>query len=281
MPEPPLRAFFGHHKCATTWINSIAQPVCQRLGLKFVNVDNTRAFDNDLAQFVAGQQAGFLSYTNAAIQHTRRLGQARAFHVIRDPRDLIVSAYFSHRNSHPTTGWAELAAHRERLQSVAKDEGLFIEMAFSAWELDDLNRWDYAQPTVLELKMEDLIARPYERLLEAFQFLGLAGADLRFTGSQALAVLADRAQARSRGLLPFKIRPRQVPALELFGIVYENRFEAKTRGRRAGDEDPHSHYRKGVAGDWVNHFNADHRRRFKERYNDLLLKLGYETSPDW
>ena len=48
-----------------------------------------------------------------------------------------------------------------------------------------------------------------------------------------------------------------------------------------GIEDACSHYRKGVAGDWANHFKPQHKEYFKKNYNDVLLKLGYESTLDW
>jgi hypothetical protein len=43
--------------------------------------------------------------------------------------------------------------------------------------------------------------------------------------------------------------------------------------------------RKGVAGDWVNHFDDRCRERFKValdgRWNRLLVDMGYEDTPDW
>ena len=52
-------------------------------------------------------------------------------------------------------------------------------------------------------------------------------------------------------------------------------------GRKPGQEDRSSHFRKGVHGDWVNHFTPEHLQDFKERYEDLLFEFGYETEPDW
>jgi hypothetical protein len=58
-------------------------------------------------------------------------------------------------------------------------------------------------------------------------------------------------------------------------------FKKKTGGREAGQEDKKSHYRKGVSGDWVNHMKAVHLKYFVAHYNPVLLKLGYESDPDW
>jgi hypothetical protein len=76
-------------------------------------------------------------------------------------------------------------------------------------------------------------------------------------------------------------RPIPVSGETLLGIVYAQRFAAKAKGRRAGEENVQSHYRKGVAGDWINHFTPEHVEAFKERFGDLVQRLGYETEDDW
>ena len=40
-------------------------------------------------------------------------------------------------------------------------------------------------------------------------------------------------------------------------------------------------YRKGIVGDWRNHFTEDHRRIFKQVAGDTLIRLGYEKDLDW
>ncbi len=39
--------------------------------------------------------------------------------------------------------------------------------------------------------------------------------------------------------------------------------------------------RKGIVGDWKNHFNREDCQKIQEEMGDLLIELGYETSPDW
>ena len=51
-------------------------------------------------------------------------------HVIRNPLDVVVSAWHSHRTTHSTDGWPELAAQRARLRAVSKAEGLAMTAAF-------------------------------------------------------------------------------------------------------------------------------------------------------
>jgi hypothetical protein len=56
---------------------------------------------------------------------------------------------------------------------------------------------------------------------------------------------------------------------------------ASTTGRRPGDERPDRFNRKGVVGDWRNHFSDEDKAAFRRIAGDLLVKLGYEKSSEW
>jgi hypothetical protein len=276
-----LLAYFGHHKCATTWINDINLQICMKIGLKFANVNNPKMFNHDLKSFVSKNKIKFLGYSNAEYKHVKEIIKIKGFHVIRDPRDIAVSAYFSHLNSHPITHWPELLAHRKKLKKVSKGEGLFLDMEFTKNVYEDLFSWNYSQTNVLEIKMEELIQNPYEILVKAYNFLGL----IDDTGSVLIKHMVfhcfniiNRINRKTGGIFPFR---KKIPLEELLYIIYNNRFSKKAEKRNPGEEDSKSHYRKGLAGDWVNHFNPDHKKYFKEKYNDLLINLGYEKNADW
>jgi hypothetical protein len=49
-------------------------------------------------------------------------------------------------------------------------------------------------------------------------------------------------------------------------------------GRSAGDEDLSSHLRKGIVGDWKNHFDGAALSRFEAVAGPLLQELGYATT---
>jgi hypothetical protein len=52
-------------------------------------------------------------------------------------------------------------------------------------------------------------------------------------------------------------------------------------GRERGEEDRKRFYRKGIAGDWKNHFGNEDKRVFKEIAGDMLIRLGYESDLSW
>ena len=290
----PVRAFFGHHKCATGWIDGILMEVSFHLGRHCRIVHTPRYFapHDSLAALAREETVEVLAYTNADPAHVADLSFYRGFHVVRDPRDIVVSAYFSHLYSHDTADWPALAAHREALQRLSKSEGLLREIDFSRPQFEHMVAWDYAREDVLELKMEFLTAGPVAGFMEVARFLELLdehGTDPFRERLRMARLRMNRLNHRGRRFMPRRMPlfpvPRHpqhtIPPSLLEEIVLGKSFRRLSGGRRQGQENVHSHYRKGVPGDWKNHFEEVHIHRFKKEFNDLLLMLGYETDPDW
>jgi Sulfotransferase domain len=277
-----LRAYFGHHKCASSWAGAISAHVSRELGLRHAIVYEIDPSGERLADRVARRGVEFLTYANADIEQVKDLGPLRGFHIVRDPRDVMVSAYFSHLYTHPTEAWPALIEHRRALEQLDPEEGLLLEMKFRERQMKEMYSWDYSREDILELRMEDAVARPYSQMLEVISFLQLLdpGEFVPLRRIQWLLWKAIRRVERETGV-PLRIRPQTMPAERVLGIVWEHAFAKKSGGRKPGQEDARNHYRKGLAGDWRNHFTPRHVKFFKEHYGDLLLKLGYETHPDW
>jgi hypothetical protein len=299
-----LRAYFGHHKCASKWIRAIVSRVVAEIGLPAFHVydrlipaavgpleawgssarSKRARFDREeLRAHVDAARAAFVVCPTVDRLQAQVLRPVRAFHVIRDPRDLIVSGYFSHRVSHETDGLPRLQAHREALLAVPLNEGLLLEMEFSKVSLLQMGDWDYADPAVLELKMEDLTDRPYEGFIQIFHHLDLLTESDPVRAIHQARVWTRRVMNRLSHRRHFGGLARSIPATGelVLAAVYAERFEAQTGGRQRGVEDVASHYRKGVAGDWRNYFTPQHVDAFQAHYGDLLVRLGYEETENW
>ena len=166
------------------------------------------------------------------------------FVVIRDLRDTLVSLYFSVRFSHVRTD-EDLTSLRRRLDIMDAERGMLA-------LLDLLDGCAVIQRSWLAggeplIRYEDLLARDTEILVPLL--------------TQAC--------------------PLGVPAEQVREAVVACRFENLTGGRGRGQEDIHSHERKGVVGDWRNHFTDPVTRAFKARFGDLLVATGYERDTHW
>jgi len=96
----------------------------------------------------------------------------------------------------------------------------------------------------LEIRYEALHADPAREMSHVFEFLGLARDE---------ATLAQCIEAASFGSL--------------------------SGGRERGQEDRASQFRKGIVGDWRNHFDQAATDAFEAEAGDLLRQLGYADEP--
>lgn len=277
------------------WINRIVGDAASLIGWRFRYFWSRTQYGYgphfcDLRTFLAlladsGTVPFVVSCADLSIEDVRSLPPFRAFHVIRDPRDTIVSAYFSHRNSHRFPERSAWGRHQQRLRSVSRDEGLLREIEFSERYLSQLRTWDFELPHVLELKFEEITAAPYDMFLRAMGFIGLLDEEADSSLLSLIRRIPVYVVNKLHGRHPFAVRlclaQQGVPGDELLRIVYSQRFVKASGGRTPGDEDSHAHYRKGIHGDWANYFRPQHRLAFIERYGDLVERLGYETSSDW
>lgn len=215
---------------------------------------------------------------NAKLEHISNYGDFRGVHLIRDPRDVIVSGYYSHLKTHPTNKWNELAEFRKKLASVDLYEGLFLEMDFVAPHLNDMFLWNYNNPNILELRFEEITTNP--DWAATFEFLGLwsesdSGSELKYELLKTLNKL------NNRNLFPSQFQNLKIPIHRLLKLPEQNSFKKLSGGRSKGDSNEDSHYRKGVSGEWKEVFSEEHKNYFKKQFPGLLEKLRYESDDQW
>jgi hypothetical protein len=271
--------YFGHHKCASTWFASVIACVCQDIGLSW----STRSTRHDGPAAPDELAADFCIFRNSQPSNVPT-DLFRAFHVFRDPRDLVVSAYFSHLNSHPTDVWPELVEIRARLATMTVEEALIWELEFLEPTMTSLLNWDRTDPRLLHVPMEKFVRDPLPTALSIFDHLGLlddrsSSAKGRVGFDLLAACNKIRRPVGPAGRRGWVQRGR-IPAERLLGIAHLHDFH-KLAGRPRGTEDVSSHFRKGTAGDWREHFTEKVKDAFKARYPLLLARAGYEAGSDW
>ncbi len=199
------------------------------------------------------------------IQEVSRIyPEARVIHIIRDGRDQAVSMLHHVWNRSTDQGGVQTLKPGEfqRREIYRKDpkkllqtgEGMFTEErlrgAARSWNArvgkTAQNGPALLGPNYIEVRYEDLLARPNEEVGRLARFLG---AD---TSEKAVQQAVSSAS-----------------------------FESLSKGRERGQEDTSSFYRKGVAGDWNNYFTERDKEIYKEEAGQLLIRLGYEKNGGW
>lgn len=280
-----LLCFWGHHRSASSWTNDGLRMIATACGWRHSVLHNAAMFGDDLPRFYQTTRPDLITFSNAQWAYTAELPAFLGLHVIRDPRDILVSSYFSHRNSHPTAGWPELVSHRAELQARSQAEGLLLELECRRKQFEEMATWQYNTDHIYELKMEEFTVRPahyYADVLRFWQRLATSTHPKR----EALQVTLNRTLSRVERRLGWQDRlPRWRTEVTwpwlLQEVVEANQFQRKSGGRVAGEVDLDHHYRKGVHGSWRDYFFPELTARFKAEYTDLLVRLGYETNGEW
>lgn len=280
-----LLCFFGHHRSASSWTNDSLRTIALACGWRHAIVHNPAMFQHDLKGFYQKKRPDLLTFSNAKWSYLTELPPFLGLHVIRDPRDVLVSSYFSHRNSHPTELWPELVSHRAELKRLSQVDGLLLELECRREQFEDMAAWQYGAEHIYELKMEDFTQRPehyYPDLFRFWQRLAVSTHPKR----EELQVTLNRTILRIERRLGWHQKlPRWRTAVTwpwlLQEVIAANAFRRKSGGRVAGEVDLNHHYRMGIHGGWRRYFFPELMTRFKANYNDLLVQLGYEMNKEW
>lgn len=174
-----------------------------------------------------------------------KLGGHRVFFVVRDPRDLVVSHYFSSKYSHLVS--PGVLDERARLEGLSESEGMAVHMRYMSERgiFDALRSW-------VQHATDD------ERI-RIFRFEDLVGNDQ----TRWMRQLMDHCDI-------------SIPQENLETILSRLSFTRLSGGRKPGQENKHHKYRSGKAGDWKRYFDEGLSQTFNEVTGDVHLILGYQ-----
>lgn len=239
MPEEKTyRVFAGHPKASLVRNQYVFGEFCRLLGLKAVwpkQVQSIKAFleKHDHVDFIFYKSAWY-----GAIDV-----RVEGVHLFRDPRDMLISGYFSSMYSHPAEDHLNLAKHRARILELPKEAGLLAQIDYMMWIFDDMRDWNFNDARFYNMRFEDMYASEEQTIKHT-----------KVMVSALNMILTDK---------------------EVEDVCGRYTFENLAGGRKKGVEDQGHHFRKGVSGDWKNHWNSELDAVFMERYGDLVKAYGY------
>ena len=174
----------------------------------------------------------------------------------RDGRDVVVSHYYYHlfhrRKTMP--GWAEKQQERlgiKDIHDIQLNLPRYIEYCFTDGPPHNMTWTSFAETWknrsgYLETSYEKMRDKPERELKKILTHLADDGID-------------DEKLKR---------------------CVMKFSFENAT-GRKPGEENAYCFVRKGIVGDWKNHFTRDAREVFDHFAGQALIELGYEADHSW
>lgn len=217
--------------------------VCQMLA-EYLNVPHTR---------------NRLPPNRRCIIHGHYLYVANANDTIvmwRDGRDVIVSHYYYHLFHRRTTmpGWAE--QQQERLG------------------IEDAHNIQHNLPRYIEYCFTD--GPPYNMTWSSFVETWKNRTDHVETSYEAMR---ENPAREMKKILEY-LSVHSIDETKLDSCIAKFSFE-NVAGRKPGEEDAYNFVRKGIVGDWKNHFTREAREVFDHYAGQSLIDLGYETDHSW
>lgn len=178
--------------------------------------------------------------------------------VIRDGRDVIVSAYYHLLFNNDRNSAERVERYRKQLEftdyeDIDSNLPAFIKFMFEEYSkgITHFNWKEFVNahtdnPNIHVVKYEDLLISTIPSVKSTIKFLG---------------------------------RP-PVSEEKLSRIEKEFSFKNQSK-RKPGEENKKSFLRKGIAGDWKNKFNEEACQAFDRYAGEELVKLGYEKDRQW
>jgi hypothetical protein len=166
--------------------------------------------------------------------------------VTRDPRDMIVSLVLSLALSHTPNEITSLL--RLPIRNAKPDDRIRIGIhLFSHWA-DQFQSWFGPEfdGDILRIDYAELVADEQTAFRRILTYLGW-----------------------------------EIPENVATAAINTHSFLATSGGRRPGEENEFSHRRKGISGDWRNHFSRQTGEMFESVFPGLLARCGYESGTGW
>jgi hypothetical protein len=236
-----------HHKTGSVWMRTVFRSISRKLGIPYINVSSGAGALSKQTPHPAIIYSDHSDFSQCRWLIKNR--NSRILHLIRDPRDVIISAMQYHRKS--TEQWLHEprkafggVSYQGKLNSLPDDRSRYLfEMDRSARRvIHDMRTWNYNAGNSFECKYEELIEDSGMALVTALlRHLGFEGDEVE-TGKK---------------------------------VFWDNSLFGELAGANS------DHIRSGAGGQWSKVFDASLASAFLERFGDILVQLGYERDDKW
>ena len=247
-PPADIRSFFAFslHKAGSTLMMNILADYCKYMNLPtlspyseaFSQGVSTAQIGNDLDRLLMPRGYGYLGFRHMLPYNSKYdFSRSTVFFLVRDPRDIIVSLYFSLMRSHPipTRGSTrdEMLKKRQETQKLSIDE----------FALNNI-------------KLVNFINNYIERLLKKHPVHIFKYEDIIFDKTQWLTDMVNKAQL-----------PLNESAIERVAEKHDIRPER---------EDPNQHIRQVTPGNFRKHLSTETIRTLNDTFSEPMKHFGYQ-----
>ncbi|GGH38739.1 hypothetical protein SAMN05444007_11135 [Cribrihabitans marinus] len=253
IPTPRILCIGTHHKCGTVWMRRVWRLIGQALDIPMRPLHRPRKW-TDLPE---EGRVICVNWSSRFAPGLMEREDARFLHIIRDPRDVLLSGARYHETAPgrqenflhvPNPDWNGRTYQQQIRHLPTREEKLAFEMAqHHASVLAEMTAWPYGHPRAIDLRYEDLIEDTdcaiFGRVLDHFGFQGAEH-------DTALEIYHQNS---------------------LFGGLKDRSDVGRLK----------THVSSGKTRRWLTELPPRTAALYLERHGDDLIKLGYESDRTW
>ena len=236
-----------HHKTGTVWMATVFKAIAADLGATYVD------YWAEKAQVEEALKRPFVlfNYDSDFRGHSQLLSRddVRILHLIRDPRDVLISAMHYHRRAdeswlhEPVPGYDNITYQRRLNAFETRYEQYVFEMENSTDStLRDMQGWQYGRSNCFEARYEEL--RQDTQMAYWSKIIDFLGFEPH-----------EQAICRQR--------------------FWQHSLFGNLSGRA------HRHVRSGDVAQWKREFTPELAQAFRWKFPKVLQALGYEPDDRW
>lgn len=251
---------FLYHKAMTVFFSSVFRTISQKFNIyhTFYHSVTLNGIQEDIFQREEPRIIS-LSHSNGAIDITNAPSY-KGTHLIRDPRDLLVSGYRYHK--YCTEDWAlkpfneatikyfgikelgleKIAAkvntYQQLINHLDIETGYLLELNLRKTSFDIMFHWNYENPNMMELRYENVFGNENEMFAKIFKHYGFNKA---YTD---------------------------------YGLKMVENYNFKNLSAK-GKTGNNKHANTGIAGQWKENLPPSIIEKFNQEFGELLKKLNY------
>jgi hypothetical protein len=248
-PPSDMESFFvfSLHRSGSTLMNNIILDVCKHLKLSYIDLEGSifkqgympAHINDDISSLFFEHGFAYLGFRSFWIGKNFDVTKNKCLLLIRDPRDAMVSHYFSYLYSHgiPASGPISKTMSENRAKLIDTDINEYVlRPQFINTFKNGLKRYEkFLSPKMTRIyRYEDVIYYKHEWLIDMLEYLGLE--------------------------LPSEVVSRIV----------------KKHDIHPSKEDPSNHIRQVAPGNFRRHLTAETIGKLNSALAEVLKKYGYD-----
>ncbi len=180
-----MNVFLLYHKCASQWIKNVFWRLNVQNEFLFMGSKEPekepRLLRDEIVTDVKFPGVGMWENINVKDKRFKSLFPpiSKTVSIIRDPRDILISGYYSHKKSHPVIEglWKDLPVQRSVLLKLNKEEGLLSTIDFLAYQFNNLEHLYKSKVTFF--LFEDIVDNPYKLVKNILNVWGMKATNIK------------------------------------------------------------------------------------------------------